>query len=561
MKIFYGKILGVLVATFFITQFLSRTLFLNASPRINPQFIAQLPSNVGSFLAAPFEALQSTELTGNGSIMQSGAILFSWYYCPPDGRTCIPDRWKYHPPGTSTPYPNGQYYRPGDSSWWDVEASDMTCSGLDIAFVYMWESPYIGNVSKFVTSIQKINSPLKIAEYWDASYAGTGDLGNTENAVLHYQKFVKPFYEAVPKDMWATQNGRPILAVYRYGTDKFTGSEKSADFFKTIKTQFRNDFGVEPFLVLGHVWFWNQTAAPQLEEVADGKNEAFPSATCAGGNAKINTLNGYTTSTIAPGAWDDNNQGGCHLERNDDAVFKLGFSQVPDNNNLLMIESWNELGEGSGMERAIDYPKNGGGVLPETFYMDTLRGLLGKEARGACKSIAQIVGGNGSNPTVPPTQPSQNPNPTAPPNNPNPTVPPNNPQPTTPPQTTQVGTVKIVVHKDTADGPIWDEGNKVVQVYLEGPTARGRFGESLNVFGSDRTNCTSGGGFPYTCTVGTAEWKGADGVSGTSAGSYTVSIFNTPAGWEAAEEFSSSTGDLAVGQVLTLDLVVTKSQN
>src|SRR3989344_6104400 len=314
--------------------------------------------------------------------MKVGSILFPWYFCPPDDNSCIPERWKYHPPGTSAAYPNGGNYNPTDLSWWKVETSDMTCSGLDIAFVYTWESEYITNITRLTTAIDSQGSPLKIAQYWDSSYAsgdgGPVDLSDPNTAKYRYEKFIKPFYQTIPSRLWAYESGKPILAVYRYGSDKYTHPEKAADFFKNIKSYFKNDFGTEPFLILGHVWTWG---ASNAKEAADAINEAFSSATCDNGNAKIQTINNYTTTTIAAGAWDDNNSGGCHLERNDDGILKKGFNQIPENNNILMIESWNELGEGSGIERATDYPKNGGGNLPPAYYLDSLRSLLNREDR------------------------------------------------------------------------------------------------------------------------------------------------------------------------------------
>lgn len=547
------KIITALIVSFFIARFLTQTVFLQ-SPSLNPSFLASIPASFSRLADALTGKGEGTEETQTDTVQgqQTGAIIFSWYYCPPDDKTCIPDRWKYHPPGSSEPYPNdGGTYSPNNYMWWKIEATDMTCSGLDTAFVYIWDkdAQYFNHVGLFVQAVQDINSPLKIAEYWDASYAsgdgGPVDLSDPQTALYRYQNFVKPFYQKVPKEKWAMQNGRPILAVYRYGTDKYTNDSHANEFFQSIKDQFQTDFGVEPFLILGHVWTWGTSTAA---EAADGINEAFPSATCAGGNARIQQLNGFTSTTIAAGAWDDNNQGGCHLDRNDDAVLKLGFSQIPPDNNLLMIESWNELGEGSGMERATDYPKTGGGTLPDTYYMDTLRELLGKNDRGMCKTVDEITGGGGAKPTNTPAPQNTKP-------------PGQNPTPTKPPtgggggnDNTTAGSVEIKIHINTEDGTLFDEGN--ASVYLEGPSSNGhRFGETLSISNENGT-CTSNGGFPYSCSAGTAIWKGADNTSGTAPGAYSATITKLPTGWTTVE--GQTSGTLSAGGKLTLNLIVTK---
>ncbi len=559
----YIKIASVILVSFFVSGIIARTVFFYGTPRINTQFIANAPNAVAKFLSETIFGKKESALVGSST--KTGAIILPWYFCPPDGRTCIPDRWKYKPPGSDTPYPNGQYYRPGDASYWKVQTSDMTCSGLDIAFIYTWEgqSQYFNHFKLFADAIQAMNSPVKIAEYWDASFAsndgGPTDLANSATAQYRYDKFIKPFYQTIPQSLWATENGKPLLTVYRFGTDSYTNVQSANTFFQNVKNLFKQDFGVEPFLNLGSEWFKTNAS-----ETADGEHEVFNGSVACDGNARSHTVNGYTTTSISPGGWDYRDYG-CHLPRNDDAEFKKGLSQVPQNANLVIIESWNELGEGSGMERAINYPANAGGSLSETFYLDTLRQQTGKTDRGTCKSIQEILGTNQptytpypTQPTAPPGQPTYTPYPTQPqptqqPTE-QPTQPPNQtPNPTTP--QTGVASVKIVVHKDSVSGAVWDK-NTTVSVYIEGPSSGNhRFGELLSVPGSAKSSCTSRGGFPYDCpSAGTVVWKGADNKSGTSPGSYTATIFQAPSGWYII--LAKMTGTLAQNGQLTLDLVL-----
>ena len=141
------------------------------------------------------------------------------------------------------------------------------------------------------------------------------------------------------------------------------------------------------------------------------------------------------------------------------------------------------------------------------------------------------------------------------------------PNPTNPPNTTLTpggrggGTLKVVVHIGTTNGAIWNSDEdiprpytdkKSLLIYINGPTARGSFGELLFVPGQDGEQCSSDTGFPYTCSKGTVEWKGDDGTSGTGAGSYSVSIAQAPKGWSIKD--GSAQGSLASGSTLTIDL-------
>lgn len=157
-------------------------------------------------------------------------------------------------------------------------------------------------------------------------------------------------------------------------------------------------------------------------------------------------------------------------------------------------------------------------------------------------------------------QPSDTPQPTAPPGQPTytplptraPTTPPG--QPTTPPGQS-AGSLKIVVHKDSLSGTLWDQ-SQTVGVYIEGPSSNGhRFGELLQIYGNVNNNCKSRGGFPYECSsAGTAVWRGADGKSGTAPGSYNATVMSAPPGWNII--LKQTSGTLQANGALQLDLVV-----
>lgn len=125
--------------------------------------------------------------------------------------------------------------------------------------------------------------------------------------------------------------------------------------------------------------------------------------------------------------------------------------------------------------------------------------------------------------------------------------------------------VQVIDRTDPANPRLFADGSSCsslytnlsnrLSVYITGPDAAASgFGELLMIQGTPNCSCKSRGGFPYTCYPGAAIWKGADGTSGTAAGSYTASIQTVPQDWEKVTD--SATGTLASGGSITLNLAV-----
>ncbi len=125
--------------------------------------------------------------------------------------------------------------------------------------------------------------------------------------------------------------------------------------------------------------------------------------------------------------------------------------------------------------------------------------------------------------------------------------------------------LRVNVHMGSTAGALFNgaqTGNnpydgKHLVVYITGPTSRGgQFGEQIYVPGVSGVTCSSKTGFHYACGEGFVVWKGADGVSGTTPGGYTVRILTVPSGWEIVSSSVSDSGNLTPGSTLTLNLAV-----
>ena len=341
---------------------------------------------------------------------QLGALLFPWFDAPdPSYATDIindPRGLGGDPyDGYGAGYPGGGYYSSLNEYWWEGVFSDMKRAGLD--FVEIQHCPGHGsrlyipdNTDQILAALERSGCDLKLAMFGGNSAVaiwnnenGRGwnvdpplDLSRPDIVTYFYDKDIKSFFAAIPKKYWATHNGlsleqggRPIVITYATsGYSSFDLGTYGNNIWISVKQRFAADFkdangnGIVPFLVLESSWFVNGAGA-----YADGRYGW--AAAVYGPNTY--GVGGYYTTQIGPG-YDDRlirNPGG-YTPRQDGGQMVRWFNSRPAgrnifDSNLILVETWNELAEGSGIERSLDYPADAGGYLPETHYIDTFRNL------------------------------------------------------------------------------------------------------------------------------------------------------------------------------------------
>ncbi len=359
--------------------------------------------------------------------MQVGAFFFFWHNCPQEN--CYTDLVYAVPPGWSEPFPqdpdpsDGRGYSSLNRYWYAQELRDMQLAGVDIVLPVSWgEHPFPWFRTRWLVRLVEANrelgSPLKIGlfddttsevcEYRDyadngrldnSSYFGTGpalDLRQAMSGFFFYDRKIRPFFQTIPQEMWATHDGRPVEEGGRplivvYGSWGMSHLEKAGELWRAVKEAFARDFHdsqgrpITPWIVLEDSWFTESAlqGEPSLEEVADGRY-VWGSALLG---PRIREWHGYTVASVGPG-FDDRKlkgeKGGREQPRwvtpggeagGPDAFLRASFSLVPPHTNLLLIETWNELWEGTSVERA-GYPEMAGKPVPEDPYLDTLRQVL-----------------------------------------------------------------------------------------------------------------------------------------------------------------------------------------
>jgi hypothetical protein len=191
------------------------------------------------------------------------------------------------------------------------------------------------------------------------------DLREAEQAAATlYEAKWKPFYTQIDKRYWYRFKGRPFIYFYNSGT--LEPREHSAAVLARMKTRFREDFGEEPFVDVDAAYFADQ----DMPRVADAR---FTWMTFGLPERKSRShLNGHVIDH-AMVKWDSvgrDKPGELASNRDrivkDAALLKQVLADSIDA-ELLILATWNDLGEGTGINRNYDYYANGQWLQPDHF--------------------------------------------------------------------------------------------------------------------------------------------------------------------------------------------------
>ncbi len=348
-----------------------------------------------------------------------GTHFFYWYDAPYNNVDT--SKMPFDPPGITSPYTyapgESTYYSSKSNNWYKWQILDMHRAGIDYCLPVTWGTGGQASwfrqtlLTKLVTAIQETGSHIKIGMYDDTqseacewnydngrgytNSRGNPDDPNYDNDPLRlscadpdaityfYDKKIKEFFTIVPRDLWATHNGlpvanggRPLILTFTcyYYKDLYAANAM----WDTIKDRFEADFGVRPWLV--PCWSWWYFGNVQTE--ADG--------VCvygaASGGIHTYTHNNYVVSNLGPGV-DTRDIGGTDYkprwqnvtggdDQQNDQYYRENFQQVPWNVDYIMIESWNELWEGTAISRCTDFPDISGGNLDDDYYIEKTKELV-----------------------------------------------------------------------------------------------------------------------------------------------------------------------------------------
>jgi Domain of unknown function (DUF5010) len=196
------------------------------------------------------------------------------------------------------------------------------------------------------------------------------NLSDTDDAAQRiYAVEWKPFFSQVSQPHWYTVNGAPLIYFYNAGT--LVPISGASAVIAEMKQLFQADFGVTPFVVVDSGYGPTTSGDAQFvwdTFTSDPSTHLGTETTVTGGLTFDNSMVKWDSlGRDDPGA----------IATSQDLIVKgpeileqiLGASAGA---NLLLLETWNDLGEGTGITRNYDYYENGS-WLPPSVFMDAIR--------------------------------------------------------------------------------------------------------------------------------------------------------------------------------------------
>ncbi len=312
--------------------------------------------------------------------------------------------------------PTGIYNSSVNPGFWYRELLDARYAGLQFLMPNVY-GPDLGNnnISNLATALaniagQGLASQVKIAMFDDTSGWNTGNpapfnsipsfsnpAASRPCASIFNNKW-KPFFTGIPSTYWYTIGGRPVIYFYNAGT--LTPLNQSAATIAQLKALFNTQFGVTPYVVVDRAYF----ADPAMQNAGNADNE-FVWDTLH--SALPNNLSSYNFSGVrwdsAMVKWDPlgRNYYGAgapniHIAGGGDGLIKDDSYLVPalansgptgDNANVLVIGTWNDLGEGTGINRNYDYYWGGNWQPPNVFMND----IRASQSQQSCGTILPTI--------------------------------------------------------------------------------------------------------------------------------------------------------------------------
>jgi hypothetical protein len=342
----------------------------------------------GLFYSNPWatEALPTTTCTRK-TTRDVGAVMMFFFNCP-GGNNCGLDWANTHAWGmldADSTYgfgadPTG-FYTPNNTGFWFRELLDARYAGLQFVLpnVYGYDiQPSTGelaNLESALDAIDAMGGGMQIGLFNDTWAWGNPaggalqnpapSLSDTEDAAQRiYAVQWKPFFQGIAKSHWYTVNGAPLIYFYNAGT--LTPTSGASAVIARLKQLFQADFGVAPFVDVDRGY--GSVASADAQFVWD-TFDGFPATNLD----SETTVTGDLTFDNAMVKWDS-------LGRDDPGAIATSTTRIlkgpgildsvlqsSTSADLLLLETWNDLGEGTGITRNYDYYYQGAWLTPDAF--------------------------------------------------------------------------------------------------------------------------------------------------------------------------------------------------
>jgi hypothetical protein len=311
-----------------------------------------------------------------------GAVFMFFFNCP--GQTnCSMDWANTHAPGMDSKssllgLASGQsgYYSPSEPGFWRRELLDAKYAGLQFLMLNTY-GPDIadGKLAPLAKALSSLQDPVQIALFddtwtWGEPYFGDfwkqkPNLRDSEEAAKTlYEAKWKPFFQQIDKRYWYRFQGRPFIYFYNSGT--LEPRERSAAVLAKMKARFKADFGEEPFVDVDIAYFADQDMAAVADAKFTWMTHNLPD------KRSRSKMNGHVIDH-AMVKWDAvgrDRPGEVATSKDriikDSALLKRVMAESSDA-DVLVLATWNDLGEGTGISRNYDYYAGGRWLEPDHF--------------------------------------------------------------------------------------------------------------------------------------------------------------------------------------------------
>jgi hypothetical protein len=309
-----------------------------------------------------------------------GAVMLFFFQCPL-GLNCTMDwanthAWgmdsfdqTYASPGTTT-----GAYNPNSVGFWQRELLDARHAGLQFILPneYGTDTADLTFLEQALVAIDGMGGGIKVGLFDDTSAWGAGlgpapSLTDTQAAATAiYQKQWQPFFKTITQSHWYTVKGtnKPLIYFYNAGTLQPASGMNAV--LGAMKTMFMADFGVTPYVVLdtgyGTASSADGTFTWDTFKYASNNLGTWPGAgglTLTTSMVKWDSLGRDSRGTISDGSAAQN----IHK---DTSILQSVLSAT-SSDDILVLETWNDLGEGTGITRNYDYYFNGAWQTPDVF--------------------------------------------------------------------------------------------------------------------------------------------------------------------------------------------------
>jgi hypothetical protein len=324
-----------------------------------------------------------------------GAVLMFFNDCP-GGTNCTTNWANTHAEGMFAVSPLLAFapattgiYAPKNAGFWRRELLDAAYAGMQFFLLNTYGpdlSTPIDSLAQLTKALDDTGGVVKIGLFDDTStwgkapgvFATAPSLSdpNAAAATIYNAKW-KPFFTRVPQKYWYLFNGRPLIYFYNSGT--LQPPATSAGTVTALSALFKADFGVAPFIVVDDGYY-----DANMNNVADARFK-WDTFQCGGAGANgscvpnemmsESNLNGVKLDHFMV-KWDP--LGRDHpgkIAAASDGLYKdetLLKQRLTDSASaqIAVIATWNDMGEGTGVNRNYDYFANGAWLEPDAFLKD-----------------------------------------------------------------------------------------------------------------------------------------------------------------------------------------------